>query len=88
MLFGELSVRKQLSAYIPFTSTYEPTHRSNLDLVPLKVVLRQGGQEEDDLSFDNVMNVRVGGIVHGWSPGPGRSLCRAPTWTTTSKSRF
>jgi hypothetical protein len=64
------------------------TYGSYLSLVPLEVLLRQSGQQEHDLCFDDGMYIRIGIVVHGGSPGPGRSLRRASTDATTSRSRF
>ena len=90
MLFNELRVHPsgRMSMRYGIAQHCGGTYGSDFNLVSLKVILCQGRQQEDDLSFDDGMYVRVGGVVHGGSPGPGRSLYRASTWTTTSRSRF
>ena len=47
------------------------THGTYFHLIPLKVVLRERGKQENYLCFDNGVDVRAGGAVHGWSASPG-----------------
>ena len=47
------------------------THGAYLDLIAVEVLLCEGGEEEDDLCFDDGVDVGARGTVHGWGAGPG-----------------
>ena len=48
----------------------ERTHRAYLDLIALEILLCEGGEEEDNLRFDDGVDVGACGTVHGWGTNP------------------
>lgn len=60
-------------------------YRAYLHLIPLKVFLRKGRQEENDLSLDYGMDVRRRRVVHVGRPGWGH---RTPDTAARTSRRF
>ena len=92
MLLGQLVGRKrQLASFFYTTNLFsvqqmghQNTYRTNFELIPFEILLRQRRQQEHDLCFDDGMNIGIGGVVHGWSPSPRRSLGEPTTTATTA----
>lgn len=55
-----------------FASRLDCTHRSNFYLIPVKIVFRQSREEKDNLSLDNLMDIRVWRVIHCQSLARGR----------------
>ena len=60
-------------------------YRAYFNLVPFKIVLCEGGEQEDNLCLDDGMNIRSRRIVHVGRPGRSH---RAPSNAPRTGRRF